>query len=321
VAVSLRSLGGKRFPVFMAKAGLSACVLAYLASRIDLHAVGRSLAAGSPRLLVLAFLLFLLLPVLGGLRWWMVLRAFGEKQALSALVVVFSVASSVAQVLPSVAGDGVRMWLATRLGLSTGHAVRSVFLERVSMVAALLAVALATSPWLMQLTGSSGPVWAAAALFAGAIGAIGVLAAADRLWTQPGPRLLEALRHTSADTRQLFGSKWNWRFLGLCVASNLSFAVLTLVLTRALSLHVAGYEVLAIMPWVTLASTMPVSFGGWGVREGALVFLLGRAGVAAPDALAVSLLFGLFAAMAGLPGLLAWGAGVLTPRARVAAGG
>jgi glycosyltransferase 2 family protein len=321
VAVSLRSLGGKRSAALVGKAVLSACVLTYLGSRIDLHAVGHSLAAGSPRLLALAAALFLLVPVLGGLRWWMVLRGLGEKQPLWALAMLFSVACAVAQVLPSVAGDGVRMWLATRLGLSTGRSVRSVFLERVCMVVALLTVALATSPWMMRLTGSPGPVWMAAALFVGAVGGIVLLTLADRVWTQPGWRIIEALRHASADTRQMFCSRWNWRFLALCVASNLFFALLALMLAHALSLPVAGYEMLAIMPWVTLASTMPVSFGGWGVREGALVFLLGRAGVGAADALALSLLYGVFSAMSGLPGLLAWGAGALAPQARVAAEG
>jgi hypothetical protein len=55
-----------------------------------------------------------------------------------------------------------------------------------------------------------------------------------------------------------------------------------------------------------LATTLPISFGGWGVREGVLVLLLGRLGVPAAQALSVSLLFGVFGIVSLLPGLLIW---------------
>jgi uncharacterized membrane protein YbhN (UPF0104 family) len=49
----------------------------------------------------------------------------------------------------------------------------------------------------------------------------------------------------------------------------------------------------AAVPVFVLA-TVPVSFGGWGTREAAAVAVLAPLGVAAPTALAASLLYGLY---------------------------
>jgi uncharacterized membrane protein YbhN (UPF0104 family) len=61
---------------------------------------------------------------------------------------------------------------------------------------------------------------------------------------------------------------------------------------------------LAVVPVVLLAMVLPISFGGWGVREGAAVALLPLAGVAASQALAASIVFGLVALAVSLPGIV-----------------
>jgi hypothetical protein len=53
---------------------------------------------------------------------------------------------------------------------------------------------------------------------------------------------------------------------------------------------------------------VPVTISGWGLREGAAAALLPVAGIAASDALAASIVFGLLGLVAVLPGLLSvWG--------------
>ena len=55
-----------------------------------------------------------------------------------------------------------------------------------------------------------------------------------------------------------------------------------------------------------LVALVPVSLGGWGVREGAFVVLLGFYGVAPEQSLIVSVLFGIALFLASLPGLVLW---------------
>src|SRR5204863_2094326 len=59
---------------------------------------------------------------------------------------------------------------------------------------------------------------------------------------------------------------------------------------------------LVVIPAVMLVSMAPISFAGWGVREGAMIFGLGLLGIAATDALAVSVAFGILQLLLGLPG-------------------
>ncbi|MGH8035541.1 MAG: hypothetical protein ACREO9_09970, partial [Lysobacterales bacterium] len=44
---------------------------------------------------------------------------------------------------------------------------------------------------------------------------------------------------------------------------------------------------------ISLAASMPITVGGWGVREVAAVYVLGHLGVAAADALTMSVMVGL----------------------------
>jgi hypothetical protein len=59
---------------------------------------------------------------------------------------------------------------------------------------------------------------------------------------------------------------------------------------------------LLLAPLVTLVTTVPISLGGWGVREGAMVTALSFLDVPSTVALSVSIQFGLVMMVVGLPG-------------------
>ena len=59
---------------------------------------------------------------------------------------------------------------------------------------------------------------------------------------------------------------------------------------------------LLLAPLVTLVTMVPISVGGWGVREGAMVTALGLVSIPPSVALAVSIQFGLIMLVVGLPG-------------------
>jgi uncharacterized membrane protein YbhN (UPF0104 family) len=290
-----------------AKAAVSAAVIYAVVGKVDVAGVRGSLATASLPGLGLAFAAFLAIPLLGGLRWWAVLRGLGERAGLGPATAIFSTAIVASQVLPSVAGDGLRVWLAARRGHPVGVAVQSVVFERVFMVITLLALALATAPLLAARTGQSGPVWLFAALLATGLAGLLVLTTADRLPAPPiGLRPWQALVRAAAPARAMMWSRWGVHATATSLLSNLNFVLAAVLLSDALAVPVSALDVLAIMPAVTLATTLPISLGGWGVREGMLVFLLGRVGVPAWEALTLSLLFGAMGLLCGVPGLLAW---------------
>ena len=80
-----------------------------------------------------------------------------------------------------------------------------------------------------------------------------------------------------------------------------AFACCATAVGAPLSLVAIG----AVVPLVLLAMVLPISIGGWGVREGAAVALLPIAGLTSAQALATSIAFGIVAIIAAVPGFAA----------------
>ena len=303
----LTARSGLQVAALGAKLGVSACIVWVLLTRVDFKAVQGSVAGASVAGLVLAFAAFLLIPLLGGVRWWITLRGLREHPNLLDLTAIFSTAMLVAQVLPSVAGDGTRVVLAARKGVGAIAAVQSVLLERVSMIVTLLLLSLATAPALSSATGHAAPVWLSLALCGAAITGLFVLLMADQ-----APRWIRDFRiwrladDLAVSARQLVFSRWGLGLAVISLAANLTFSIAAFLLASAMGVDVSVWQMVAVMPAVTLATVVPISFGGWGVREGMLTLLLGYMGVPASAALSLSLLFGVFGILCGLPGLAAW---------------
>jgi hypothetical protein len=77
-------------------------------------------------------------------------------------------------------------------------------------------------------------------------------------------------------------------------------------LGRAQGLALPLPDAMVLFVVMTGAVALPISIGGWGLRELAVVSLLGAHGVPAERALLFSVCFGLALAIGSLPGALAW---------------
>jgi uncharacterized membrane protein YbhN (UPF0104 family) len=78
------------------------------------------------------------------------------------------------------------------------------------------------------------------------------------------------------------------------------------MLGQSLGLTMAFDQWFIVVPTVLLISMLPISIGGWGVREGAMVVALRGFGIPTEEALLPSILFGLCAVTATLPGAIFW---------------
>ncbi len=75
---------------------------------------------------------------------------------------------------------------------------------------------------------------------------------------------------------------------------------------HGLGLSIGLLECVVLTPPVSLLTVLPISMAGWGVREAGMVAALAFAGVAANDALVVSILFGLLLMLISIPGGVFW---------------
>lgn len=292
-------------------------LLALVAQSVDLRSVG-GLLLGLPLWAGLAAVAGMLgVTLASALRWWLILRALGTPLPFGRATSLMFIGSFFSQVLPtSVGGDAVRIWQATRAGLPFKRAFSGVSLERVS---GLLAVVLMVAGGVLWLGSAIEPpalrlllLAALPALLAG----LALLCLLDRLPQALGRRLrrlaplghlLDLLDVMAADGRRvLLSPVLSLVLLLLSAAAQLCSVATVLALARGFGLDLGWTEALAVVPAVILITFIPLSFAGWGVREGASVVMLGLVGIGADHALAISVLFGLALLVAVLPGLALW---------------
>ncbi|MBS0501424.1 MAG: flippase-like domain-containing protein, partial [Proteobacteria bacterium] len=110
----------------------------------------------------------------------------------------------------------------------------------------------------------------------------------------------------AAVRRPDFARQWAWQAVASAAVQGLSAAALA---CGGLALGVvqpAAAWAWAIAP-VFLLAALPVSVGGWGTREAAAVAALAPFGVAAPAAVGVGVIYGLYGLAQGALGALAFG--------------
>ena len=94
--------------------------------------------------------------------------------------------------------------------------------------------------------------------------------------------------------------------LGLSIANQVLMVLVMFALAQGLSIDVEISALLVLVPPVILVSLLPISFAGWGIREGAMIAMLGTVDVAPENALALSVAFGFLMLILSLPGALVW---------------
>jgi glycosyltransferase 2 family protein len=255
--------------------------------------------------LCLAMGQFLLIPILGGRRWRIVLNSLGGAMHAGASIRFFWIGMAFSQVLPSASGgDAIRILLAWRDGASLSLSAHSVILERVAMMLTLiLLVVLIQCTAADHYSAPGSPLIYPLALL-GAILAVGALLVADKvLGILPDWRVCKAVAQLSNDARRAFFAVSSFELVTLCFVTHVNMAIGCLWLGNSLGLPLNLPDYVFYISLVTLVSTLPLSIGGWGIREGAIVVLFGRLGIAAHGALAFSVLLGLSVAIISLVGV------------------
>jgi glycosyltransferase 2 family protein len=306
---SPRGFSRKKAALVAIKAAVTLGCLWYVARQVEfakITAVAGTLDIGW---LGLAELVVMLQIPLVALRWNEILAALAaRRQRITAMIAVTAIGQFFTQVLPNVVGDGMRAWLLARLGSGWRNAVTSVVIDRgvgVGLMIALACGILLLPSALTALAGYRDAVLAVygAMLMAGLIGLLLVPLLVP---------ILERWRYTreigtfaAAARRVLIGPRSPAILAIACLVHALTILIVwSLGRAQGLALPVADAAVLfTVMVGISI---IPVSVGGWGLRELAVVSVLGDHGIAPERALLFSVCFGLVFVVGSLPGALAW---------------
>ena len=283
------------------KLTVSAALIAWLWSRFDIAAAMGSVLAMEPAPVAAAFAVLLLHGVASAWRWRTIVMLQGGDLPWSEALRLFFIAMFFNQTLSTtVGGDAARVWMLHGNGTTVGTAASGVVLER---VAGLLALAPLILLGIGMLPDPFHP-----ALFALLVLAVGFPAAlipAAGL-TRSQTRGLAALGRFAETGRRVLFSRKGLVVFGQSVAIHLGAGFAVYLLAKAVGASPGVGICLALTPPVFLLATLPISFGGWGPREAALIWLFGFFGVAAELSLAISVALGVLVMAAGLPGAILW---------------
>ena len=94
--------------------------------------------------------------------------------------------------------------------------------------------------------------------------------------------------------------------LGVGVLIHLGIGLTFYILALGLGIPLSFSTAVLLFPLINLVTMIPLSFAGWGVREGVLVYSLPMIGIAAEQAFALSVSYGIVLTLSALPGILVW---------------
>lgn len=296
----------------VARIVITAGLLYLLLRQVDMALLMERLSSVRPGFIILGMIIVLGQSIaLMATRWGIVLKTLGAPERWRRLARIMAIASFFNETLPStVGGDAVRVMMLRGEGRPLGLVAQSVALERGLGLMSLMIFALVGALGLAPFVADPIPLLGVAAAAAAGLSGAGVLVLLARFdarppfafMRRPFDAVVTALNALGKNRRRLA------LIIGLSLLGQLAVFTTLWMVTLALNIPVAPWHVIAIMPGVILITVIPISVGGWGLREGAMVVGLALVGVATTDALTISLLYGakfaVFGVLAGLVWLL-----------------
>jgi glycosyltransferase 2 family protein len=298
----------------VARVAVSLGIVGYILYDVNRGHLLRAIAQIRPGYLAEATLLYAVGQALSGLKWAMLGRSVGLVRPWSEYVrfyfigMFFNIFG-----LSTLGGDLVRALYLGR-GKRLGLAINSVMFDRVSGLAILMAlgsVALLTYPqphlpWLLTAAATGGGI----ALVVG-------------WWTCP--RLVRLLpshnalrRQVEVDLAPFWRDSWLLARVGaVSLAFHLSQVLVQYVLVQAAGADVPFTYCLVFHPILSVMMALPVSLGGFGVREGGYLYFLTQINIDDSVAVTAGLLWWAMSVLVALiGGLIFLASGARLPRMR-----
>jgi len=288
---------------------LSGLLLAYLVWALDLSSVGLVLQHADWRLFAAACLCLLFGQALSAMRWAWLARGLGLTVRMARKVQLYFLGMFLSLFLPSIiGGDVARGYLLAKGKENAGWpAAASVILERINGVLGLMLVVslcmfFLPVPMLLVL------LWNA-----GLLVLLLILCTTPWWW----PRLLRSAWVVNRDGR---GSGWKrlqinspafrqawWKSLPLSLMFQALVVQAHVFLGMAVGLELSWFAYGFMVCLVALASALPLSFNGFGIREAGYIGLAVYFGASSEAAAAMAALWVLVLVVAALPGgLILW---------------
>lgn len=252
----------------------------------------------------LAIILQIASALIAAYKWDMIMVRMGYARDFRFYAKAYLVGTMFNQILPtSVGGDAVRVRYAHKLGAGLRKGLYSVLADRYYGVVGLILLNLfvlfsvrpVLPPALFTVIGI---------VLLGVSGGLLFALLLSRFHFLKNIKIIQMLYELS---QALVNSIGSWphllALLFLAVLANFLTIFATYLIALSLNLPITLLDLLGLMPVITLITLLPISFAGWGVREGAMVGFLLFLHLPKSAILSLSVLYGIMLILASLPGL------------------
>lgn len=299
---------------YLIKAVITVLLFILISRNVDIRATLSAASDITLPILLLALIFQLASNCIATFRWSIIMAKIGFKQPFTFYLQSFFKGTFFNQGLPtSIGGDGLRILDAARVAVVKEDAVFGVFIDRIIGLSGLL---LLNGAALLQ---SHGIIPRSLFLPLSGIVLASFLAMIALYFLHRIPileknRFLQYLARLSRRYTDVYSSPGSVTLqIGLSMLTHL-FAMLSFfTLGTGVGMPYPLTVYLALVPPVILLTILPISLAGWGIREGAMVGFFLLVGADKASVLSFSILYGLLALAASLPGLFVF----LTQKQRI----
>ena len=280
-------------------------ILVGVALTVDVRAVLGRLAALDPPWVIAALAVGVGQTLLSAWRWRYTAGRLGLRLPFTLALREYYRALFLNQVLPGgVLGDADRAWRHSgRAPEARGPAVRAVILERLSGQVVMAGVASISFAFIALRAGTGALEWWAASLGVAAVSSVAVAVAVRAPSGSPPTSVTAALRRDARAA--LFAGEAVYVQLATSTVIIASYVAAYLLAARAVGVGTSLVVLAPLVAPVLLSMLLPLSVGGWGVRESAAAAIWSVAGLGASDGVAISVAYGLIVLSGTVPGVYA----------------
>lgn len=290
-----------RWREYLLRLAVSLALLAALFWSVDPSATYRRLLETDLRWLSVSVACFTLMTVLMAWRWQITARSLGAMFGIGFAVREYYLSQLVNLCLPGgVLGDAGRAVRAPRGAGGLSGSAHAVMIERLAGQAAVALVLLGGAVLALLPGGVDWPGWLVRGALWGSV-CLGILGAGIAILARfvgPFRRFVNALG-TALLAPDVVG-----RQLALSLVIALLMILAFWAAARGTGTVMSVEAALVLVPLILSAMMIPVSVGGWGLREGAAAALFPIIGAGAEAGVAAGVAYGLALLIASVPGLL-----------------
>lgn len=242
---------------------------------------------------------------------WLKLINLYEKKISFAYAVKVNLASLIANYLfiTSIGGIIVRVAMSVKSGVSLIRSVAATGLDRFFTLLALLVLSIMFLPVLGKVVSSD--IYHETLFMILMLIGISVLFSL-LLFEVPRKKIIFSHRKVAMCFQYLRTVLTDQKVFGKVIASSLigqiAYFGAVYFIMRSMGIEFSWLEFIAVIPVITIVASLPIGYGGWGIREGAFVYGLGLIHVPFETAFATSIQIGIIsmagALFAGIPALL-----------------